>query len=427
MMFKASYKGVPFLVRSTDVQVGRRNVLHEYPLRDTPYIEDMGKAARTFSFDAFLLGADCQAQALKLIDVLEQSGDGKLVHPYLGSIVCNCTSRGGLSINETQRIVTLSLSFVETGALTYPSTTSATDFFSRTCADSLLDVAQSTFLSSVAMPIDITSLTLDVDRITNALQTDLADIQATLLDQSFINELSISDQIAALTDISINMQSLSALELSDHVASCLNTSSFAQDDHNWRQTCISVCNGVIAIVHDTQATSNFISTREAGTSSNTTSVQTALDETEQLIIRNRNALKSLTRQVLLSQSVGMSSLIGTQVDKKTNSLPPKAAIRDDVVSVRAYMISAFNAEESLQDNYNLLSELRKARTAVWQDLTLRAEKAQELYTKNFATSIPALVLAYEEYGDVNRHQEIIERNHIAQPLFITGEVVLTND
>ena len=39
----ASFRGVPFLVDESHVVIGRRVVLHEYPLRDKPYAEDLGK------------------------------------------------------------------------------------------------------------------------------------------------------------------------------------------------------------------------------------------------------------------------------------------------------------------------------------------------------------------------------------------------
>ena len=41
----ASFRGVAFEVESHSESGGRRIELHEYPLRDTPYAEDLGKKA----------------------------------------------------------------------------------------------------------------------------------------------------------------------------------------------------------------------------------------------------------------------------------------------------------------------------------------------------------------------------------------------
>ncbi|WP_431355959.1 DNA circularization N-terminal domain-containing protein, partial [Algimonas porphyrae] len=43
---KASFRGVPFHVSRSGGEVGRRVQLTEYPLRDRPYAEDLGRKAR---------------------------------------------------------------------------------------------------------------------------------------------------------------------------------------------------------------------------------------------------------------------------------------------------------------------------------------------------------------------------------------------
>ena len=46
MLNQASFRGVPFAVYGGDARFGRRLALHEYPGRDKPYIEDMGRSTR---------------------------------------------------------------------------------------------------------------------------------------------------------------------------------------------------------------------------------------------------------------------------------------------------------------------------------------------------------------------------------------------
>lgn len=78
----ASFKGTAFYVEDTEGEFGRRNVLHQYPYRDLPYGEDLGRDARGFSFTAFVLTRDaCDA----LIETLESDGSGTLIHPWYGS------------------------------------------------------------------------------------------------------------------------------------------------------------------------------------------------------------------------------------------------------------------------------------------------------------------------------------------------------
>ena len=52
---EASFRDVPFFVESVSTEVGRRNVLYEYPFRDDPYIEDLGKAAGVYNVTGYVI------------------------------------------------------------------------------------------------------------------------------------------------------------------------------------------------------------------------------------------------------------------------------------------------------------------------------------------------------------------------------------
>ena len=83
----ASFRGVPFYVESSDYTTGRRTVEHEYPFKDdAPFTEDMGRSSRSISVDGYVLGEDYFTERDALLDALETSGPGELIHPYLGTI-----------------------------------------------------------------------------------------------------------------------------------------------------------------------------------------------------------------------------------------------------------------------------------------------------------------------------------------------------
>ena len=54
---RASFRGVPFEVTSSDFKVGRRTQTFEYPQRDTPFTEDLGRSKRTITLTAYVIGA----------------------------------------------------------------------------------------------------------------------------------------------------------------------------------------------------------------------------------------------------------------------------------------------------------------------------------------------------------------------------------
>lgn len=116
-MIGASFRGVPFFVESTERSGGRRTVSHEFPQRDTPYVEDLGRRAGTHRFDGYVIGDDYIAQRDALQEALEsQAGPGELVHPSYGTISAICT---GLSVRESRTEggwAQLGMEFAETPA-----------------------------------------------------------------------------------------------------------------------------------------------------------------------------------------------------------------------------------------------------------------------------------------------------------------------
>ncbi len=47
-LHQASFRGVPFAVLEADGLFGRRQAVHEYPYRETAWVEDMGRSLATW-------------------------------------------------------------------------------------------------------------------------------------------------------------------------------------------------------------------------------------------------------------------------------------------------------------------------------------------------------------------------------------------
>ena len=83
---QASFRGVGFFIEGDARSSGRRTITHQYPKRNQPYAEDMGRDARRFKLVGFLLGPQYLVQKNYLITALEEDGPGWLQAPlpYLG-------------------------------------------------------------------------------------------------------------------------------------------------------------------------------------------------------------------------------------------------------------------------------------------------------------------------------------------------------
>jgi prophage DNA circulation protein len=96
---KGSFRGVEFFVNNVESTIGRRTVVHEFPGRNLPMVEDLGLMARRFSLDCYVLGEDYFDQRDALVREFELGGTGPLVHPYWGTMTVAVT--GGVRIRET--------------------------------------------------------------------------------------------------------------------------------------------------------------------------------------------------------------------------------------------------------------------------------------------------------------------------------------
>ncbi|HAW0191952.1 TPA: DNA circularization protein, partial [Escherichia coli] len=85
-LYDASFRGVPFSVESDEGSFGRRVQVHEYPNRDKPYTEDLGRATRRLTINAYLVGDDYAEQRDRLITAIETAGPGTLIHPQFGEM-----------------------------------------------------------------------------------------------------------------------------------------------------------------------------------------------------------------------------------------------------------------------------------------------------------------------------------------------------
>src|SRR4029079_12965701 len=87
LMQQASFRGVIFHVDTQARASGRRTVVHEYPKRNDPYSEDMGRHARRINLQGYLIYNPSNplyeyvSQRFALIRALEADDAGRLVHP----------------------------------------------------------------------------------------------------------------------------------------------------------------------------------------------------------------------------------------------------------------------------------------------------------------------------------------------------------
>ena len=121
-IFPAEFRGVQFNASKITTGFGRRGVMHNAPFSDNPFFEDLGKKGKVFNIDAYVIsakGEDSQAYTSArdaLISAVEDvKGPGKFYHPTMGSktvvpVDCQVTYS-----NKEGRIERFRLTFAEYG------------------------------------------------------------------------------------------------------------------------------------------------------------------------------------------------------------------------------------------------------------------------------------------------------------------------
>jgi prophage DNA circulation protein len=148
----ASFRNAPFFVESGSMDNGRRIITHEFPKKDLPYSEDMGRKAKSFTIRAYCLtytetlqgqnaslyNRDYRVVRNALLAALEAIGPGTLI---LNTLPQQNVVVSRYRLTEEERFggyCTFDIEFVEFGILPQILTPSQnTNVALNTAADTL--------------------------------------------------------------------------------------------------------------------------------------------------------------------------------------------------------------------------------------------------------------------------------------------------
>lgn len=116
----ATWRGLSFHVVASETVAGRRVHVHEYPFRDDPWPEDLGRRTRQFSVKGFLVGDDVADRLRQFQDAAEESGSGSLTHPLRGDLDVTLLAFSASDAWDEGRIVRIAMEFVEAGERRFP-------------------------------------------------------------------------------------------------------------------------------------------------------------------------------------------------------------------------------------------------------------------------------------------------------------------
>ncbi len=380
----ASFRGVAFHVQTEDGSFGRRTVTHEYPKKDKPYIEDLGRRVRSFSIEAIIIGPDYFGPRDALINACEEKGAGTLVHPYYGEMQVTLTEPCRVSQSSEQGgMCRVSLSFTEAGDYTYPAQT----------ADTERRVGDQAAVTNAAGAAGFDK-TFTVDNmpafVRDGAATSLTDALTRI---SSAGRFSFSDAIGQSDFNALITGALSGVQSLLNVPANLSQSIFGAVS-SLRQLAPNARDAFSALV----SLFNFGSNHRPIVG--TTPVRLVQ-------IGNEAALVEIVQTAAVSNAaIALTNVMFSNATEAT-------AIRDQVVV--ALESIAVNTR-----NDALFSAVQDLRAIVVRDVQIRSNNLARQVNYVPPRTMPACVLAYQLYADVNREPEILALNRIVHPGFVPG-------
>ncbi|NOG69816.1 DNA circularization N-terminal domain-containing protein [Roseicella sp. DB1501] len=111
----ATWRGLPFVVEAIRSTSGRQTAVHLYPMRDLPWVEDLGLGPQEFTVYGYLWGDDVSQQYADFGYACHQPGHGEFVHPRLGSMTVSLTTSSFVeAVREGGNVVKMTLVFLVT-------------------------------------------------------------------------------------------------------------------------------------------------------------------------------------------------------------------------------------------------------------------------------------------------------------------------
>lgn len=375
---QAQFRNAYFAVPSTSNTGGRRAVVHEFPNKDEPFVQDMGRKARRHNVEAYIVDEDYMDARDALIEALEKPGKGKLVHPYIGTLDVICLSYSFEEKQTEMGMVRFSMQFAEAGKLKFP--------------------------------------TQIIDTVSAVAESKITALQSIL--DWLVNNYSIQDVPHSVAQNVLNTidESLTVIDGAKKVVS--SVADFKRDLEN-------TVGRAIALAYDVQELGQNVT--ELMTYGTNTGDPYPVDNTNagnqfkemrdmwdftppEILMGEEDPAFFYSVYFQLNAAVNAMALLSYM---EFDSLDEAVALRDEVFAKVEPLLLQTTDDALYTSIYNL-------QTAVIQDIDERESTLARLGSYWLNISLPALVVSHTLYGNINEESDLINRNRVAHPLFLPG-------
>lgn len=396
---KPSFKGASFYCEASSLTFGRRVANHEFPQYDKPYSEDMGKLQDAIKLNAWVTGDNWEADRDKLIKVCKEIGSGILVHPDLGEMLVQVGSCECIEDKQNKaRRADFSLVFYETTEEGFPS-----------IQENTISAIQDAAISGKFKLADAFKALYKITQLPQ---------YATDYVMNFVGEMTGIYNPYSILAVSNTINDLMngdiTLPWQFPVLSSAFTASFLNDFSNKGSILKYENNKYTSEIPDETLQTNTIDARIA--------LQTYVDIVNVNLLHLTPYTDSQEEQLEAGKRVELllksyccieAGVAASLVEYK--SINEAQVIWNQVLSSYDKVI---DLATELNDT-NSYIELRTQRGLFQADIQARAPNLAVIVYRDYLDPIPMLTIAYDVYEDITRHNEIVDRNKIHNPCFVS--------
>lgn len=403
----ASWRNVPFGVEEEEGTAGRKNVVHNYPDRDLPWVEDMGKQGPVLRLTGFLVegGGDyggtgsVLSQRERMLKAVETAGDGELVHPTMGHFLdMALLDFHHEAVKDQGGVIRLRFTFMRSGNQIFPSVKTGAAAGTIGAVTALRTSAATSFASQMgAVGMG------QVQTVTAAADSWSATVRSSVASATSLLRLTanMKGDIGRYVGESLGVD----LKVAESVSELIGAGSAARQATEAALASLKTASGLLNI---------------AGISSAVFAVSASVLNANP---DPRQAVASLTAaadapakaQPTPDGTATHAAMTGIFRAASVAALAESTAIYqpvsyDDAAALRATVTSLIDAEMLVAGDAgldDLYSALQAVKTSVTQDLTQRMATKVKMMDVTMPLPMPSLVLAQRLYQDASREGELV--------------------
>lgn len=398
----ASFRGVGFFVKTDEAEFGRRQVMHVAALVDVPSLEDLGRSADVFQVEGYLVGDDYDLQLAQLIKAIRDTpGEGRLVHPHFGDRSVGASGFRVRHDNAEGRMCRFTVSFAEAGELGQPSITIDSPNVLAARSEDIQEASRDSFLERFGVdgfPQFVRESVIDQLNQMSDFLASPGDFSNTLFSDSTSVFGAVGEFVTGDSDLIPAFQQ-SVARFSRNIGSLVSSPA---------ELAVSLTSLISGIRRSFGSSSSSILGSLYNLFPSSPPRRTiGLTPSRAQVIANTESVAQLVNQAVVAE------LAVVVVSKDYQTF-------DEAIESRDSLAELIDQQSEITPSDEVYTQLTQARAEVIQGLPRADQDTSRLVPYTPPSTKPALVIAQALYDDAKREADIVRRNSVRHPGFVTG-------